>query len=1091
MNLRSVHPKRSIETRRKFEFGLKRMGILTGILLWLFVILPLAAQVTTSVIEGTVSDAQGLRIANADITVTGPALASPLHLKTGADGSYRIPALSAGEYSLTVSHEGFQTKTFERLTVSVNQALTFNVDLEVGAVSQRVEVNAEPPLIETTTSSTGATITPQQIEQMPINGRNYLDLMQLVPGVTINRQNDPSSDDSTPILGERGGNAVFLIDGLPNSDEMNGGAAAQFNQDSILEFQVLTSSYKAEFGHASGGVINVVSKSGTNSFHGGASFFHRNYLLDSSDVSGKNTPFLLRYDPTLYLGGPIKKDKAYFFASAERIRESRDLNFSFPTNIPPALQQFEAPFNLHSQTYETRLRGKLDEQFGRHRLSEQVNITNNHITDFLSLTQALNLPDTRSNIDSSSTMVGVTDLVMLGDQGNPYLLDGYFQYRREPFLESPSHPQAGTASTLFNLFSSLNTGLLFGDQGQVQFGPGYTPTLIKQKYYSSGLSLGHSIGHHDWKFGWDYMNMRVNGTESNNLFNQLFATVSDFQQFGPIDSGVYFLGEDGGATPADNNINIKNSYNGLFVQDDWKIRKTLMLNLGARWDYDNSFPNTGNLSPRLGFAWAVTPKTVINASWGIFYDHFRLGLARDIPPFGGANITGQFFLSFPRLFYGDPSFVSVAVGGPCLSSNMTDAQIASSGAQCPQNPGAPYFGIDHLNSVVAPGHAPIPANVVVNMSNVQSETGFTPQQFADAGSAAIGKPAGYFGYDAFGNLTATSIFGSAIKFPITVNSQFLTPYTSNFHVGVEREISKSMAISANYFHKGIDNILGVRATNLAFAARLNGNTGLTTDGKPITETYGPWYHGQYDGLTLDFKKRLTHRFDLELSYTYAKETDNALNSNFVTNVQGAGSSGVGFTSLGGPTDSFVGVPPVVTDPVTGQTNANGPFVVSGGNSVGNPVPQAGKFYNGPNLDKGPSDLSLSNMFFADGVWQLPWKIDISGIFRAQSGFRYSESQASGFTDVDGDNIFNGLDWEVGRNHFTAPAFANLDMRIAKTFMIGERVKTQILLEYFNILNRNNSAAIETLSIPGEPVPFGGNLQVLPGREGQVGIRFDF
>src|SRR5487761_48569 len=440
MNLRSVHPKRSIETRRKFEFGLKRMGILTGILLWLFVILPLAAQVTTSVIEGTVSDAQGLRIANADITVTGPALASPLHLKTGADGSYRIPALSAGEYSLTVSHEGFQTKTFERLTVSVNQALTFNVDLEVGAVSQRVEVNAEPPLIETTTSSTGATITPQQIEQMPINGRNYLDLMQLVPGVTINRQNDPSSDDSTPILGERGGNAVFLIDGLPNSDEMNGGAAAQFTQDSILEFQVLTSSYKAEFGHASGGVINVVSKSGTNSFHGGASFFHRNYLLDSSDVSGKNTPFLLRYDPTLYLGGPIKKDKAYFFASAERIRESRDLNFSFPTNIPPALQQFEAPFNLHSQTYETRLRGKLDEQFGRHRLSEQVNITNNHITDFLSLTQALNLPDTRSNIDSSSTMVGVTDLVMLGDQGNPYLLDGYSQSRREPFLESPSHP---------------------------------------------------------------------------------------------------------------------------------------------------------------------------------------------------------------------------------------------------------------------------------------------------------------------------------------------------------------------------------------------------------------------------------------------------------------------------------------------------------------------------------------------------------------------------------------------------------------------------------------------------------------------------
>src|SRR5207249_8022828 len=119
-----------------------------------------------------------------------------------------------------------------------------------------------------------ATIAPNEIEQMPINGRNYLDLLQLVPGVAINRQQDPTVDGATPILGERGGNAVFFIDGMPNGDELNGGAAAQFNQESILEFQVLTGGYKAEFGRGSGGGGYVVGKRGRNNLHDGGSVVH-------------------------------------------------------------------------------------------------------------------------------------------------------------------------------------------------------------------------------------------------------------------------------------------------------------------------------------------------------------------------------------------------------------------------------------------------------------------------------------------------------------------------------------------------------------------------------------------------------------------------------------------------------------------------------------------------------------------------------------------------------------------------------------------------------------------------------------------------
>ena len=403
---------------------------------------------------------------------------------SGRDGAYRIPGLSAGTYTISTSKAGFTTETFRNLELSVNCTFTLNIVLKVEGHAETVEVSTVSPLLERTTSSTGSTIGPRQIEQMPINGRNYLDLLQLVPGVSINRQQDASLDSATPILGERGGNTVFLIDGMPNRDELNGGAAAQFNQDSILEFQVITSGYEAEFGHGSGGIVNVLSKSGTNDWHGGGSFFHRNYKLDSSDsrlVLAGNAPFLLRYDPSVQIGGPIRQDKIFFFASAERILESRQLNFQFPPATPPVLIQLETPLNLHTKTYDTRARARLDEQVGHHRVSQQVNLTNSHVTDFLPLVQAIDLPSTRNNLDSRRLMLGFSDLVILDDQANPFLLNMYAQYRGEPSDVKPAHPEAGAATTLGNLFISLNTGRLSGDLPQVRFGPGHTALTLDQK----------------------------------------------------------------------------------------------------------------------------------------------------------------------------------------------------------------------------------------------------------------------------------------------------------------------------------------------------------------------------------------------------------------------------------------------------------------------------------------------------------------------------------------------------------------------------------------------------------------------------------
>jgi hypothetical protein len=259
---------------------------------------------------------------------------------------------------------------------------------------------------------------------------------------------------------------------------------------------------------------------------------------------------------------------------------------------------------------------------------------------------------------------------------------------------------------------------------------------------------------------------------------------------------------------------------------------------------------------------------------------------------------------------------------------------------------------------------------------------------------------------------------------------------------------------------------------------------------------------------------MSQHFTLQANYTFVHANDDVLNSTLASEIQNG--EGVNFLAIAGLSDSYVGIVPTVTDSVTGQTNATGSFI----NSNLNPVPKAGTYYNGAIVDKGPSDLALNHTFLVHGIWQLPWKMELAGIFRAQSGFHYSVSPFSGGSDFDGDGLFNGqgLDFDgqgalYARNSHTAPAFVNLDMRFAKRFNLGDHVKAQVLFEMFNLLNRDNAAAVNGLepTCPNDPANIsllgpqpcnvyqsqggapgvGQVLQFLPGREGQIGIRFEF
>ncbi len=1044
-----------------------------------------AAQTTTSTIEGSVTDAKRAVVAGAQITLKAASLGIERTAVSDMDGYYRITALPAGTYTLTVSSKGFTERNIENLELTVNRTLTLDIQLEVGAVQGQVNVSAETQLIDSTSSATGTTVIPRQITEYPVNGRNYLDLLQLVPGVAINRQS--SGDNANPVLGERSGNNNFFIDGQPNKDTVNGGPAAQFNQETIAEFQVLTTGFKAEFGQASGAIVNVITKSGGNAFHGVGSLFHRNESFDSVnslDPAVTNPLHLRRFDYSLAGGGPVLKDRIFFFGSSERITEDRAIDFKYPdlgtsagaASILQLLRNQENPLDVPQRSRATRNFFKLNEQFGRHQLVQELNYTNEFARGAGS-----GLPSTRTSTSGRNLLLGFGDTMLLGDQGNPWIVTLRGSYRGEPSDSRPAHPEF-TGSTLLNAFPAQQicppTCGFFSTLPGVTFGNSSTPSNLDQKYTSVAANVNKVFGDHDLKFGWQFLRTKVDGLDSQTLTNQLFATIDDYLNLGPVNSGIFLLLVAGGATPEAKQIHLRNNYNALYVQDDWKIRKNLTVNLGLRWDHDSEFDAQKNFSPRLGVAWSVTPKTVIRSHFGVFYDQFRLGLVEQIPGFGGSDRRVVQSLYFPRGFYGSPSLVSslafaVGLPGPCISNRLTDAQIAGPPVVgCPL--GGPMVGVDRLNRVVAPGHAFIPANAIININNVQSLTGLTPAEYLTQAAAAIGQPAGYFEWGQFGVLN-NPIIPPQVS-PTTADSTFRTPHTLGFSVGVQREITRDIVVEADYFHREMRDLLGVRLSNLAFRSRVAG-IGRSFDPPNTTgeiRTFGPFFKGKYDALVVSLNKRLSNRYLLGANYTYAKATDNSL--------------GI-FTP---PTDNFIGIAPVVTEPCpasnptcTKQTNANGSFTSRNGNFVA----AAGTFVNGPDLDKGPSSLALDHIFQVNGLVDLPWQFQISGIVRAQSGFHFSRFDALN-RDPDGNGNFNGIDFTAGRNGFTAPPFVNVDLRFSKRFNIRERVKAEILFEFFNLLNRQNPASVQNRENISTQ-PFRSITQVLPGREGQIGFRISF
>ncbi|MDX2181128.1 MAG: TonB-dependent receptor [Bryobacteraceae bacterium] len=302
---------------------------------------PIDAQVDQGLISGSVADSTGARIAGAQVVITN--LGTNISSTTVCDsnGNYRSVPLQVGTYAVRVQHSGFKVFLQRGITLSVRQEAVVNVALEIGAVAESVEVNADVARIQTADASRGEVIENKQIVELPLNGRNYVSLGLLTAGTNVPPPGSRSGGFSAG--GLRAGENNYLLDGLDNNNnqQVTDARSAQVvapSVDAIQEFRVQTSNYSAEFGRNVGAVINVVLKSGTNEFHGGAFEFLRNEKFDARNFFDRPNSAKAPYKQNQFgglLGGPIQRDRMFFFADYEatRLRTARPVVSSVPTTL--------------------------------------------------------------------------------------------------------------------------------------------------------------------------------------------------------------------------------------------------------------------------------------------------------------------------------------------------------------------------------------------------------------------------------------------------------------------------------------------------------------------------------------------------------------------------------------------------------------------------------------------------------------------------------------------------------------------------------------------------------------------------------------
>jgi hypothetical protein len=966
----------------------------------------LAQTSNTGTLTGVVKDEKGAVVRGASVKLTNLGTNSVRAATTSDEGVYEISQLVPGSYRLEVEAQGFSKYLQEGVVVNVLQRTTINPELKVGGIGETVTVTGETtPLVETTKTEVGGVIDQRQMENLPVNGRSFASLAILIPGATLAPSFDPTKArvGTFSIGGSTGRNLNITIDGGDNKDNAVGGILQNFSMEGIQEFALSTQRFSAANGRSGGALLSIVSKSGTNDFHGSGFGFFRNEKLNANapallakanplkfpDPADAVKPPFSRQQFGGSIGGPIKKDKAFFFGTVERTRERgnsivfgsdrTEIAFLEPFGYK-AVQFLPQPFNDWVYT----VKGDFNLS-PKHTLVTRFAGQNNN---------ALN--------DQAGFLIVRTDL----SGGNKTLNTLYSFLANETWIVNPSTVNQFTYqySTFDNqILATTELANLAFPGGIVVGRNGNVPQQTIQKKHQFRDDLSWNRGNHSFKFGGDFVWEPTLGgifaftsAPSYSFFFDPAQIANNPGQFpqgfrttqvlpGPITCAVL---ADPGCTAADlagfgvvaqidlaggdPSFNLRDGAKQFagYIQDDWKITPRFTLNIGARYDVDIGFVDHGhaaenrvyqalkiigspyaskvvaddknNISPRIGFAWDVhgDARSVLRGGYGIYFD--------------------QSFLNVP-LF-------AVQQANPEIYANFTNDD--------------PNLSIDSPPPVVPrPLNNPLP--------------------------------------------------GSRGRM---LDPFFESPYSQQWNMGYAQEVGKNMSIEIDYVH-----ILGLHEfTSLdinprtgplhnaqrsdpassfprvlapqfaAHAAELTAAFGVPNPFARITVAQSDG-RSRYDGLTVSFKRRYANKYQLNAHYTLSKAR-------------------AWFGQLG---------------------------------DFGNQAQNV--FDKWDPINFGPSDADERHRFVISGLFDLPGGFQVAPIFQLASPRAYSIFPSCGCdinrdgVNVDRDSVAPNTDDQhhLPLNPIRGDNFQQLNVRVSKFFNFGEKRKLGLFFEAFNVFNTAN------------------------------------
>jgi hypothetical protein len=622
---------------------------------WLLslVAFPAVAQQGTGDLRGRVIDPQGAALPGVTIILRHQESGLFRESISGGDGTFFFSAMTPGVYQVTAELNGFKKYEARDVRIEVGRTAQIQIPLELGGLTESVTVSAEAPLVDTTSKEIGGVVSAQEFVDTPLFNRNFAGFLGMLPGVVATVSLTTFGADSISVAGQNVRNVNYTMDGSNNNDTFNGGnggAQARVPIEAVQEFQLLTGQFDAEYGLSSGGIVNSVSKSGTNQWRGSAFSFFQDDKFTSRDYFAEREDLPLpeskqqQFGGTL--GGPIVRDKAHFFASVERVIVDGGV-----TMIVPSRPEFNRTDFETTRVWNTFVRG--DHQltpnntWGLRWLREtspqpvQLNATN-------WASPARNEAET----DIDWTLVGSLSSVIGATRVNTFRISAV---KEDVFFGNPLFNETRDQRSLLPTVNHPN----WSDQQSAR-----ASRRLDVAYGADNVFawfLPNKRGDHDLKFGVNYLYSSLRGEDYGNM-NGTFTFNSDLD-FNPSDPRTY-PERFSVRVPGASNYLIKGHFIGVFAQDKWKLNNRLTLSVGARYDLevlptpnqdnplfagvDKEYPMDGNnVSPRVGFSYALdeNARSVLRGGTGIFYQRTSYTFLTNM--FSNGRFSDSFTRSFP------------------------------------------------------------------------------------------------------------------------------------------------------------------------------------------------------------------------------------------------------------------------------------------------------------------------------------------------------------------------------------------------------------------------------------------------------------